>query len=65
VTAARYIKEESEKGARWRYKGPEYGRAGIHYAVLIEPGEVVTASATHGWLGEPEQFLKEFDILQP
>ncbi|MEY2512012.1 MAG: hypothetical protein QOE26_2775 [Verrucomicrobiota bacterium] len=48
---------------RWRYKGSGFGQGLIHLIGLLEPHEVVTCSGTHGWLGTPEDFVKQFDLL--
>lgn len=47
----------------WRYRGPGYGQNIAHVIGLIEPHQVVTASASHGWLGTPEDFIAQFSLV--
>lgn len=48
---------------RWRYIGPGYGQNIVHRICFLEPGEVVTCSASHGYLGTPEDFVKHFQLV--
>lgn len=54
---------ETNGQALWRYRGQGLGQGICHVIGLAEPQEIVTCSMTHGWLGSPGDFLREFELV--
>lgn len=46
-----------------RFTGPGGGVGVTHRVVFSSPEEVITASWSHGYIGEPADFRKHFELL--